>query len=141
MTTFFILIFIITPGLKSFVLIAEERGAFKVFSSPQRKRNPCLQQRIGYNYHHSAVDICRNESIRAVLSQFLAKWSVNSRYCLSPQGEFIGWSGMSPEVQKEHGSANAGSPHPPSCTPQSRHFYALLVKYAQMASGKMRIRS
>jgi len=38
----------------------------------------------------------------------LAKWSGGSRYCLSPQGEFIGWSDMSLEVQKEHVSSNAG---------------------------------
>jgi hypothetical protein len=38
--------------------------------------------------------------MRAISSHFLAKLSVSSRYCLSPQGEFIGCSEMSLEVQK-----------------------------------------
>ena len=45
----------------------------------------------------------------AISSQFLAKLSVHSPYCLSPQGEFMGCSEMSLEVQKWPLGTNAGS--------------------------------
>src|SRR6185369_5848760 len=76
----------------------------------------CRPSVTSYGNLATAVESCRNESLRAVSSQFLAKWSVNSRYCLSPQGEFIGCSGMSLELQKQHVSSNAGSSQLPDWT-------------------------
>jgi hypothetical protein len=56
---------------------------------------------------------CLDEGLRAVSLHFLAKWSVSSRYCLSPQGEFSGCSVMSLDVQKQPGRPNTGSCRPP----------------------------
>jgi len=55
-----------------------------------------------------ASENCRNESLGSRSFHFLAKWSGHRRYCLSPQGEFIGGSAMSLEVQNGCGSSIAG---------------------------------
>src|SRR6185369_13685730 len=97
MTTFFILIFIITPDL---IICFDSRGARRFqgifLFATQTKSLPGAENRLQLS--SPAVDICRDESIRAVSSQFLAKWSVSSRYCLSPQGEFIGCSSHEPRI-------------------------------------------
>src|SRR6185369_433820 len=55
----------------------------------------------------SAVECCRNESLRAISSQFLAKRSV--KQILSERSEFICCSDVSLELQKWHVRSNAGS--------------------------------
>src|SRR5574341_1327828 len=56
----------------------------------------------------TAVGSARRERLWPVSLLLLAKWSVNSRYCLNPKGEFIGCSEMSLEQQKQGIGANEG---------------------------------
>jgi hypothetical protein len=49
----------------------------------------------------TAVGVVRRERLRPDSLLLLAKWSVNSRWCPNPQGEFIGCSEMSLEQQKK----------------------------------------
>jgi hypothetical protein len=75
------LIFIITPNVKSFALIAEELLAYKEFSPHPTLSLPATENPL--QLFQMAGESCRNESLRAISSQFLAKCS------LSPKGEFI----------------------------------------------------
>ncbi len=60
------------------------------------------------NEQRTAVGGVRRNQPWPVSLLLLAKWSVNSRYCLNPQGEFIGCSEMSLEQQIQAFGANGG---------------------------------
>ncbi len=62
---------------------------------------------IALNQKTAVGGVC-SKQLRPVSLLLLAKWSVDSRYCLNPKGEFTGCSEMSLEQQKQASGANGG---------------------------------